>query len=93
MNDFTYGGEKMDDKLKKQEPLVVKVYLDNGNVFEYKVITARQARDHADAIIKTGYRSCQNKGELEHYPPHRIMRVKIIGETITTGYPDEVSGT
>lgn len=85
--------DEEDGIFKKGKPLVVKVYLDNGNVFEYKVTTAKQARDHADSIIKTGYRSCQNQGELEHYPPHRISKVKLIGETITTQYPDNVEGT
>lgn len=74
--------------------IAIKVYLDNGNVYEYKVPTAAKAREHADAIIKDGYRSCDNKqGILEHFPPRRIQKVKCVGKGVTTKYPDKVEGT
>lgn len=71
----------------------VKVYLDDGRVFEYFVTDAQKGREHACAIVEGGYRSCQNKGELEHYPPRRILKVKLEGKSVTTSYPDQISGT
>lgn len=70
---------------------IVKVYLDDGRVFEYKVATEEKVREHASAIIASGYR--HNDGKIfEHYPPHRILKVKC-GSPISTNYPDTVSGT
>lgn len=69
----------------------LRVYLDNGVVFEYEVSSPESAREHADAIISRGYR--HNNGEVfEHYPPHRIQKVKVLGG-VPTSYPDRVSGT
>lgn len=78
------------------EQYTIRVYLDNGVCFEYKVESSHKAREHAAAIVATGYRHNDGEGEFEHYPPHRIMKVKIIGK-IPTMYPDEpkcfISGT
>ena len=68
------------------------VYLDNGCVFSYSVASPAKAREHASAIVWSGYRHCED-GELEHYPPHRILKVKCDGPGISTNYPDEASGT
>jgi hypothetical protein len=72
-------------------PLTVSVYMDDGRVFEYTVAAAHNAREHAAAIVKDGYR--HNDGtEFEHYPPHRILKVKVTGG-VPTMYPDTVRGT
>lgn len=69
----------------------VQVYLDNGIVYEYDVNSPEKVREHADAIIKTGYR--HNDGAVfEHYGPHRILKVKC-SQPIPTNYPDRVRGT
>ena len=67
----------------------ISVYLDDGTVFEYDC-NAEQAREHAFAIVKAGYRSVRN-GVLTHYPPHRILKVKASNQT--TSYPDRIRGT
>ena len=68
----------------------IMVYLDDGRIFEYTVASASSVREHAAAIISGGYR--HNDGEVfEHYPPHRILKVKSAG--IPTAYPDTVRGT
>lgn len=68
----------------------IDVYLDNGVVYSYEVKSEDKVREHADAIIKTGYR--HNDGEVfEHYPPHRILKVK--SSDISTKYIDTSSGT
>ena len=68
----------------------IKVYLDDGRVFKYDVDSAAKAREHSAAIIKGGYR--HNDGEeFEHYPVHRILKVK--SNNIPTLYKDEVDGT
>jgi len=73
--------------------LKVKVYLDNGVWFAYPVSDAEKAREHASAIIATGYRHNDGEGEFEHYPPHRIFKVKIVGGVVPTDYPDTKGGT
>lgn len=74
------------------DPIKISAYLDNGIVYSYFVASAESAREHAAAIVATGYRHCRD-GELVHFPPHRITKVKATGEGIGTQYPDEVSGT
>jgi hypothetical protein len=69
----------------------VMVYMDDGRVFEYDVERADKAREHAAAIVKDGYRHC-DKDEFEHYPPHRILKVKVTGE-MDTMYPDRIRAT
>lgn len=75
----------------------VATYLDDGRVFEYDIEAATEdagassAREHAAAIVQGGYR--HNDGTVfEHYPPHRILKVKVAG-AIPTLYPDRVRGT
>ena len=74
----------------KSKP-VVQIYLDDGRVFEYSVDSTEKAREHSYAIIATGYRHV-SPGYLEHYPPHRILKVKVSGD-IDTKYHDTVRGT
>lgn len=69
----------------------MRVYIDNGVVFTYKVKGESSVREHADAIAKYGYR--HNDGKIfEHYPAHRIVKVKV-NEPVQTNYPDETEGT
>jgi len=79
------------ETVSEQEAFTVQVYLDDGRVFEYDVPSASKVREHAFAIISTGYRSCSKEGVFEHFPPHRISKVKSTG--ITTSYPDRERGT
>jgi hypothetical protein len=68
----------------------IKVYLDDGRIFKYNVDSADKVREHASAIISGGYR--HNDGKIfEHYPPHRILKIK--SSDIPTNYKDEVEGT
>jgi predicted SnoaL-like aldol condensation-catalyzing enzyme len=68
----------------------IKIYMDDGRIFKYKLSSADKVREHAAAIIKDGYR--HNDGKIfEHYPPHRILKVK--SENIPTNYTDTVEGT
>ena len=51
------------------------IYVDDGRIFSYNVSTPEKVREHASSIISGGYR--HNDGEIfEHYPPHRILKVK-----------------
>lgn len=68
----------------------IKVYLDDGRIFSYEVDSPEKVREHSSAIIVGGYR--HNDGKIfEHYPTHRILKVK--SENIPTNYPDIVEGT
>ena len=69
---------------------VIRVYLDDGRIFKYEVESVEKVREHASAIISGVYR--HNDGKIfEHYPPHRILKVK--SENIPTNYPDMAEGT
>lgn len=56
----------------------VSVYMDFGVVYEYSVADMDKAREHAAAIISTGYRHSTDDA-LEWFPPHRVLKVKITG--------------
>lgn len=76
-----------DHYLKVGHTLLSK-HLSDGSY--YYLGNAEKVREHASAIVKDGYR--HNDGEVfEHYPPHRILKVK--SENIPTNYPDTVEGT
>ena len=75
---------------EKNKQYPVEIYLDDGRVFFYQVTAPENVREHCAAIVKGGYR--HNDGKVfEHYPPHRILKVKSHG--IPTMYPDKVRGT
>jgi len=71
----------------------IKVYLDDGRVYEYDVVGQDKAREHCAAIAEHGYR--HNDGQtFEHYPAWRILKVKAVGEFVpSTSYVDRASGT
>lgn len=73
-----------------EEKFTIKVYMNDGRIFKYKVDSADKVREHASTIVSGGYR--HNDGKVfEHYGSHRILKVK--SENIPTNYPDEVEGT
>ena len=68
----------------------ISVYIDDGRIFDYEVSSPEKVREHSSAIVTGGYR--HNDGEIfEHYPPHRILKVKSMD--IPTNYPDITRGT
>jgi hypothetical protein len=72
------------------------VYIDTGNVFEYEVPTEAKGREHAAAIVATGYRSVNVEDEttMTWYPPHRITKVVLkLQHASSTKYFDTVSST
>jgi hypothetical protein len=79
----------------KKDDILISVYLDDGRVFDYNVPTIEKAREHASAIVKGGYRSVTaGSGVMEHYPPHRILKVKVSPfPQNNTDYVDTVRGT
>jgi hypothetical protein len=69
----------------------IEVYMDDGRVFSYDVAHSGKAREHSAAIVRDGYR--HNDGDVfEHYPPHRVLKVKVSG-VVPTKYQDRESGT
>jgi hypothetical protein len=74
-----------------KEAYTIQVYVDHGVVYEYEVESPEKVREHASAIIETGYR--HNDGStFVHYPPHRILKVKC-ESSIPTHYEDRARGT
>lgn len=72
----------------------VQVYMDDGRVFQYTVDSPSKGREHASAIVKTGYRHTEmGSTDLEWYPPHRIVKVKVINGGESTKYSDTVRAT
>lgn len=72
------------------------VYIDTGNVCEYEVGNEAKAREHAMAIVATGYRSgcVDDPNTITVWPPHRILKVvlKLDGPS-STKYLDRVIST
>jgi hypothetical protein len=72
----------------------VSVYVDTGNVYEYEVSDPMKGREHAAAIVATGYRHTpEGSNDLEWFPPHRIDKVKVAGGGESTGYKDKARAT
>ncbi len=69
----------------------IEIYIDDGRVYGYDVANEEKGREHSAAIVANGYRHLGD-GYLEHYPPHRILKVKVTGK-IESMYPDTVRGT
>jgi hypothetical protein len=74
------------------DTMKLSVYLDDGRVFEYMVADEGKGREHASAIIASGYRHSAGN-DLEWYPPHRIVKVKVEGACESTQYRDTVRAT
>lgn len=69
----------------------IEVYLEDGRVHSYEVENDDKAREHSAAIIKDGWR--YNDGRtFEHYPSHRILKVKVTPAP-PTKYPAKQRGT
>jgi len=77
----------------KKKGLKVSTYIDDGRIFFYFVPSAEKAREHSAAFIKDGYRHNDGRGIFEHYPPHRILKVKVSGGVVPTNFPDFTEGT
>ncbi len=72
----------------------ISVYLDDGRVFNYEVSDAGKGREHASAIIKTGYRHTPlDSHDLEWYPPHRLVKVCVAGGGESSRYHDTTTAT
>lgn len=72
----------------------VSVYLDSGVVYFYSVSDRIKGREHAAAIIRTGYRHTpEGSDDLEWFPPHRIVKVKVVGGGALSVYKDQVRPT
>ena len=54
---------------------IIEVHIEDGIVFKYRVNSPQTVIEHMSRIITKGYR--RNDGKIiEHYPPHRILKVK-----------------
>lgn len=58
----------------KQETITVYVYLTNGNVDKYTVESAWKAREHAEKIMRLGYRM-RVGSRMEWFGAHYIDKV------------------
>lgn len=71
----------------------VSIYLDDGRIHSYEVADSDKAREHATGIVKGGWRfNPDGEDWFEHYPPHRILKVKVEG-VVPTNYPAHKTGT
>jgi hypothetical protein len=72
----------------------ISIYMDTGVVFEYEVSNSTKGREHAHAIITTGYRHTpKGSDDLEWFPPIRIDKVKVSGAGESTSYKDTTRAT
>lgn len=72
----------------------ISVYINTGVVFDYEVGSPASAREHAHAIVMTGYRHT-TPTEMTHFPPHAILKVKcvVVQDSIVDGEPDQLFST
>jgi hypothetical protein len=84
--------QRLELNMIENDSIMIEVYLDDGRVAWYTVANQAKAREHVSKIVATGWRSTVDDGTLEHYPPHRIDKIKILGG-ITTEYPTKYRGT
>ena len=72
----------------------VSVFMDSGVVFEYDVSTPMKGREHAHSIITGGYRAnVDGTNDLEWFPPHRILKVRVSGGAVGSKYSDKKRAT
>ena len=74
----------------------IRVYMQDGRRFNYKVMDSAKAREHAHRIINLGWRTTENDN-LVYYPVHQILKVVIVrgAKDAYVEYPttvDEVLG-
>ena len=62
----------------------IRIYLDDGTIFEMKVQNEVSARQYAGVIMQQGYRHYHGDGVIEWYPAHRINKVSI--DNMTRGF-------
>lgn len=71
----------------------ISVYMDFGSIYTYYVHPDK-AREHASVIIETGYKHTpEGSDDLEWFPPHRILKVKVENGGKTTSYKDNIKET
>lgn len=56
------------------------VYIEGGTTFCYPVKNMKSAREHASEIVRTGYRRTEESGFMTHYPPHSVIKVKVVSK-------------
>ena len=72
----------------------VSVYLDDANVWSYNVSNIFKGREHAAAIIKSGFRHTpEGTNDMEWFPPHRVIKVRVEGGGESSRYRDEGRAT
>lgn len=72
----------------------VRVYMDTGVVHTYDVSDPMKGREHAAAIVKTGYRHTpKNSKDMEWFPPARVEKVVVEGGAESTRYRDTSEAT
>lgn len=87
----SFWGRLFDFGRFRMKGIKINVYIDNGNVYSYRVPDEEAVRDHCHEIITSGYRSSHGQ-HWTWYPPHRIKKIKL-KKPLSTNYSDEVSGT
>jgi len=58
------------------------IYFKNGNVYSYEVTSAEKAREHAEKIWSTGYRT-KVEDRHEWFGPHYLDKICWDGQDVT----------
>ena len=75
---------------KESTEYIVKVYVAHG-YFQYKVKNIEAAVAHGQAIMNSGvYRRSIDDNNMEF---HKVYKVKVCGEGLSSEYPDEFKRT
>jgi hypothetical protein len=72
----------------------IRVYLRGAaGFFTYKLVGLERAMEHFRAITDKGYRRVDEQGRLVHYMPSILEQVQVIGDGLSTHYPDTFQRT
>ena len=68
------------------DEIEMRIVIDDGTVYRYKVKTISNAREHAHKIMTQGFRSDSPNG-MKCYPVHRISHIEF---NVPEGKEDEL---
>jgi hypothetical protein len=78
--DISVNGDRIEGTTTPTPPeliVTIQVYLDDGVFFEYETKGVYSARWQVEDIAVHGYHHNDGGCDFEHYPPHRISKIKV----------------
>lgn len=79
--------------MSESKDATIIIYLDFGAVYSYTIknCSPTRAQEHVHAIGTQGYDRVGDGGCMEHYPAHRILKIKTVGLDVKPLYREDDS--